>query len=101
MICFGLYLPLSRELLPIAPSLLALHLIINVPEIRATHWGTQFNIRSIGLCLHYVMDRDKATLSELFLEIASVELYQLSARLGLIFHVDALLISLLMTSVFN
>lgn len=47
------------------------------------------------------MDRDKATLSELFLEIASVELYQLSARLGLIFHVDALLISLLMTSVFN
>lgn len=61
MIYFGLYLPLSRKLVPRAPSLLALHLIMSVPEIRAMHWGSQFNIRSIGLCLHRVLERDKAT----------------------------------------
>jgi len=62
MTCFGLYLPLSRKLLLTAHSLLALHLIIHVPEIGAMHWGCQFNIRSIGLSLHHVMECDKATL---------------------------------------
>lgn len=43
----------------------------------------------------------KQILSELFLEIGSKELYQLGAMFELIAHVDALLIRLPMTSVFN
>lgn len=96
MIYLGLCTPLCRELLPTALFLLTLRMIVNVPEIRATRWGSQVNIRSIELCLHPVMDRDIATCERTVLGNSLGR-----ARLALILHVDALLISLLMTGAFN